>query len=175
MAAEYSVETYLLDKTNVQDTMHCFDTRDTSTLINSVYAPEVQLDYDPVLGGSPEVITSETWAKRLEHLHDPWDETQHIVHNILIELPQPSTKKPTERPDSCTVFAYAHGWFYNRNADGYPRLMARRQGGRYKLEVVRLKDLEEKGENPWRVSKQHVRVSFQDLGEKSEFKGVGAQ
>jgi hypothetical protein len=60
--------------------MHSFDTRATSTLINSVYTPEVDLDYDKqLLGGSPEVILSEEWAKRLEHIHDPYDSTQHVV------------------------------------------------------------------------------------------------
>ena len=59
--------------------MHSFDTRATSTLINSVYAPEVHLDYDPLLGGSPEVVSSEVWAKKLEHIHDPYDSTQHVV------------------------------------------------------------------------------------------------
>lgn len=59
--------------------MHSFDTRATSTLIDSVYAPEVHLDYDQLLGGSPEVMSSEVWAKRLEHIHDPYDSTQHVV------------------------------------------------------------------------------------------------
>ena len=110
MAAPYNVETYLLDKANIQDTMvrmvsgplvsflpfflrpqasrtkhadppqmHSFDTKATSTLINSVYTSEVHLDYDPFLGGSPEVVSSEVWAKRLEHIHDPYDSTQHVV------------------------------------------------------------------------------------------------
>lgn len=100
MSASYDIETYLLDKANIQDTMvrmvsfhlpalrakhadplqmHSFDTRATSTLINLVYAPEVHLDYDPLLGGSPEVVSSEVWAKKLEHIHDPYDSTQHVV------------------------------------------------------------------------------------------------
>ncbi len=59
--------------------MHGFDMRATSTLIDSVFAPEVQLDYDPFLGGSPEVLSNEAWAKRLEHMHDEYESTQHIV------------------------------------------------------------------------------------------------
>lgn len=59
--------------------MHSFDTGETSTLIDSVYAPEVCIDYDKLLGGKPEVISSETWAKRLEHIHDPYDSTQHVI------------------------------------------------------------------------------------------------
>ena len=59
--------------------MHSFDTKATSTLIDLVYAPEVHLDYDPLLGGKPEVVSSEEWAKKLEHIHDPYDSTQHVV------------------------------------------------------------------------------------------------
>jgi hypothetical protein len=36
---------------------------------------------------------------------------------------------------------------------------------RYKrLEVVRLKGKQEQGENPWRVRKQRVELSWQDMG-----------
>jgi len=59
--------------------MYCFDTKEPLPLINSIYAPEVHLDYDPLLGGSPEVVSSEVWAKRLEKIHDPYDSTQHVV------------------------------------------------------------------------------------------------
>ena len=116
MAAPYNVQTYLLDKANIQDTMirmvckippfppspplfpfvppHSYrnskstlippkmfsiDTKASSTIINSVYASEVYLDYDPLLGGSPELISSEDWAKRLEQIHDPYDSTQHLI------------------------------------------------------------------------------------------------
>jgi hypothetical protein len=59
--------------------MHCFDTRASSILIESVYAPEINLDYDPLLYGKPEVISSEAWAKRLEKIHDPYDSIEHII------------------------------------------------------------------------------------------------
>lgn len=49
--------------------------------------------------------------------------------NFLIELPQPSSAaREVARPDSCIVYAHADGWFYNRNAEGRPRIMCRRNG-----------------------------------------------
>lgn len=58
---------------------------------------------------------------------------KHLVHialyrNILIELPQPTFKKASQRPDKCKAFAYAQGWFYNRDSDNRPRVMAMRNG-----------------------------------------------
>ncbi|OCK74674.1 hypothetical protein K432DRAFT_310270, partial [Lepidopterella palustris CBS 459.81] len=67
-------------------------------------------------------------------------------------------------PDSCKVRAYAHGWFYKRDAEGQPYVMARRNGAGYKLELVRLKGKEEKGENPWRISALKVTLDWQDKG-----------
>lgn len=59
--------------------MHIFDTDATPETVNSVYTTEIHLDYDRLLGFSPEVISSETWAKRLNQIHKPYDETQHII------------------------------------------------------------------------------------------------
>lgn len=133
--------------------MHIFDSHATTESINSVYTTEIHLDYEQVLGFSPETISSETWAKRLNHIHEPYDEMQHIIQlslapvslvlhtmglirpphnsNILIDIPQPtgstSSKRPT-RPDRCQASAYAHGLFYNRDTDKRPCVMAKRQG-----------------------------------------------
>ncbi|KAJ5741065.1 hypothetical protein N7493_000937 [Penicillium malachiteum] len=146
MAAAYDVPTYLLDRANIQETivptMHLFDTRATAETINSVYTPEIHLDYDQLPGFSLEVIS---------------------YRNTLIDLPQPMGKNLTTHPNRCHVSAYAHGWFYNRDAERFPRLMVRRQGGKWKLELVRCKELEEEGESPWRINKQQVRLSWQDL------------
>lgn len=60
--------------------MYAFDNKDSTMLIDQVYAPEIHLDYDTLLlGGKPEVITSKAWADRLEHMHDTYDTTQHTV------------------------------------------------------------------------------------------------
>ncbi|KAJ5726002.1 uncharacterized protein N7483_007359 [Penicillium malachiteum] len=102
MAATYNVQTYLLKRANIQDTivrtvlnelipviyfvpltdslqMHLFDTGATAETINSVYTAEIHLDYDELLGFSPEVISSEAWAKRLYQIHTPFEETQHVI------------------------------------------------------------------------------------------------
>lgn len=63
--------------------MHIFDSHATTESINSVYTTEIHLDYEQVLGFSPETISSETWAKRLNHIHEPYDETQHIIQLSL--------------------------------------------------------------------------------------------
>lgn len=137
MASLYDVSTYLLDKEGIRDTiirmLIAYDERDTSTLIHSVYAPEITLNYDARLGGHPETVPSEQWAKRLEHMHDGYDTTQHIIQNVLINLPQPGTEAGASRPESCTVVAYAHGLFYKRNIDGMPRTMALRSGVSFKM------------------------------------------
>ena len=52
-----------------------------------------------------------------------------LCRNLLINLPQPGVRGTTQsRPNSCKVTAYAHGFFYKRDATGQPTVMARRQG-----------------------------------------------
>ena len=48
-------------------------------LIASVYAPEVHIDYTNLLGGSPQDISSEAWAKSLESILGAYESTQHTV------------------------------------------------------------------------------------------------
>ncbi|KAK7917765.1 hypothetical protein PG985_011373 [Apiospora marii] len=191
MDASYTITRCLLDKENIRDTvfrmvrhpllmlsitgtardmsltvfrqMFAFDERDSEALVKSVYAPEVTINYDAtLLGRGAEDMSSREWARRLEHLHDRYDTTQHIVHNLLVELPQPDSKGTVRRPGSCKVFAYAHGIFYKRDAEGRPTIMARRQGGHYDLELVRMDVEEEEGVNPWRIKVQNVRLDWQD-------------
>ncbi|AEO71300.1 uncharacterized protein THITE_2058677 [Thermothielavioides terrestris NRRL 8126] len=167
MALPYDVQTYLLDKENIRDTvirmMLAFDDRATSTLIDSVYAPEILVHYPRLLFDYQKKVSSEEWAKMLEPLLDEFDTTEHIVHNLLIELPQPG-KPGTQRPNSCKARAYAHGLFYKFDAEGRPSVMARRQGGGYELELVRVKEKEEAGENPWRISELKASFHWQDRG-----------
>ncbi|KAH8194548.1 hypothetical protein TruAng_011283 [Truncatella angustata] len=156
MSAQYDVPTYLLDKENIRDTvirmMFAFDQRATLVLVNRVYTPEIILDYDTLLiGKGIENIASSEWAKRLETMHDHFDTTQHIVQNLLVELPQPGS---APRPARCTVFAYAHGWFYKRDGEGWPRTLGKRNGANYELELVRSDDEKAKGGNPWRITRQ---------------------
>lgn len=83
MASKYDIETYLLDKSHISDTITRmllgFDREDYTSLINDVYAPDVHLDYDPLLGGKPETLPSLEWTKRLATIHEPYDTTQHVI------------------------------------------------------------------------------------------------
>ncbi|KAK0671959.1 a85abab4-79ca-4c16-abac-08a1ebe8aeba [Cercophora samala] len=168
MAASYDVSTYLLDKENIRDTllrmMFAFDDAATATLINEVYAPIITLSYDKLLLGDEfhqKRMPSEQWAKSLEHMHDRFDTTEHIIQNLLIELPQPG--RGVQRPESVKARAIAHGIFYKRDeVEGRPCVMALRNGGSYKLELVRMEGKEEKGENPWRISLLDVTLDWQD-------------
>ncbi|KAG5748739.1 hypothetical protein H9Q69_010966 [Fusarium xylarioides] len=79
----YTIEQYLLDKSNIQDTvtqlMHAFDSRSVSDLVDKVYTPEIFLDYDPLMGGRPRTTTSNEWAEKVKDIHSPYEFTQHIV------------------------------------------------------------------------------------------------
>ncbi|KAK4173765.1 a85abab4-79ca-4c16-abac-08a1ebe8aeba [Triangularia setosa] len=180
MAASYDVSTYLLDKENIRDTvirmascpgplylnwrMFAFDDRATSTLIDHVYAPVITLSYDKLLLGDDfhqKKMPSEQWAKSLEHMHDKFDTTEHIIQNLLVELPQPGSG--VQRPKNVKARAIAHGLFYKRDAEeGRPSIMALRNGGSYQLELVRIAEKENKGENPWRISLLNVTLDWQD-------------
>ncbi|KAK4665690.1 hypothetical protein QC763_403830 [Podospora pseudopauciseta] len=134
MAGSYDAATYLLDKENIRDTvirmMFAFDDAATETLINDVYAPVIELSYDKLLLGDEfhqKKISSEEWAKSLEHMHDKFDTTEHIIQNVLIELPQPGGG--VQRPKNVKARAIAHGIFYKRDGgEGRPSVMALRNG-----------------------------------------------
>lgn len=127
-------------------------------------APVIELSYDKLLLGDEfhqKKISSEEWAKSLEHMHDKFDTTEHIIQNVLIELPQPGGG--VQRPKNVKARAIAHGIFYKRDGgEGRPCVMALRNGGSYKLELVRIEEKEEKGENPWRISGLDVTLDWQD-------------
>lgn len=117
----------------------------TKTLIEQVYTSNITINYPKrLIGSGAEEMTSQIWAERLEHFHNEYDTTEHIIQyvshpfqsnvvvggvdegsNLLAHLPQPSPS--TTRPETCRVNAYAHGLFYKNDADGVPRVMARRQ------------------------------------------------
>lgn len=88
MASNYDISTYLLDKSYITDTitrmMLGFDRENYTSLIKEVYAPEVDLDYDPLLGGKPERLSSVEWTKRLAKIHEAYDTTQHVVQLVII-------------------------------------------------------------------------------------------
>ncbi|KAI0843933.1 SnoaL-like domain-containing protein [Daldinia vernicosa] len=173
-AAQYDIQTFLLDKQNIHDTVARLtlnlDLRSTDGLIKDVYAPDVVVDYTSMFGGKPTEATNEAWAKSLEPMMDAFDSMQHVVTNEVIELPQPT--KGVSRPDRASVVAQVNGHMFRRAARGKPIM---HNGGRYNLELVRLPELEQKGENPWRISRHATVIGWEDGSSDvmSVFAGIG--
>ncbi|KAI0600674.1 hypothetical protein F4775DRAFT_598749 [Biscogniauxia sp. FL1348] len=166
MADTYDIQTYLLDRANVHDTIFrmtlAFDNRTPSVLVDSVYTATVHIDYSSIMDKPAEDISSTSWAQSVDSMLSKYDSTQHTAIDLLIELPQPGT---APRPDTCSAIAYGNAWIYKRDAQGRPRAMVRRNGGRYEFELKRLSAAEAGGQNPWRISLQRVLLAFQDVGE----------
>jgi hypothetical protein len=56
------------------------------TLVNQVYTPNITINYPRrLIGNGKEEMTSQTWAERLEHFHDGFDSTEHVIQYV----PQP--------------------------------------------------------------------------------------
>ncbi|KAI1375389.1 hypothetical protein F4677DRAFT_136673 [Hypoxylon crocopeplum] len=161
MTTSYDTQAYLLDRANVHDTVTRLtlnvDLKSWDGLVKEVYAPQVIIDYTSLFGGQPLDTTGEAWAKSLEPMMGAFDSTQHVVTGLVIELPQPV--KGVVRPDKCMVVANVNGHLFRRAARGGPMM---HNGGRYVLDLVRLPELEQKGENPWRVSKQVTVATWED-------------
>ncbi|KAI8962581.1 hypothetical protein F5Y11DRAFT_347413 [Daldinia sp. FL1419] len=186
MAASYDIPSYLLDKQNIHDTVArlvslrpgnfllmlgntisltffianktlYLDLRSTEGLSKDVYAPDVVIDYTSMFGGNPTETTNEAWAKSLEPMMAAFDSTQHVVTNEVIELPQPT--KGVARPNKASVIAQVNGHMFRRAARGKPFM---HNGGRYNIELVRLPELEKRGENPWRISRQATVIGWED-------------
>ncbi|OTB17335.1 hypothetical protein K445DRAFT_315975 [Daldinia sp. EC12] len=174
MAAQYDILTYLLDKQNIHDTVARLtlnlDLKSSEGLIKDVYAPDVVIDYTSMFGGKPMETTSEAWVKSLEPMMDGLDSTQHVVTNEVIELPQPING--VVRPDKAKVVAQVNGHMLRRAARGKPLM---HNGGRYHLELVRLLELEKKGENPWRIKVQATVLGWEDGSSDvmAVFSGIG--
>ncbi|KAI1103427.1 hypothetical protein F4804DRAFT_310059 [Jackrogersella minutella] len=161
MATPYDIQTYLLDRANVHDTVirlgMNLDRDSPEGLIRDVYAPQCTIDYTSMFGGNPMETTNEEWAKSLGPMMGAFDGKQHLVMGLLIELPQPANG--AVRPDRCTVTANCNGHLLRRAARGGHMM---HNGGRYVIDLVRLPELEQKGENPWRISKHVTILSWED-------------
>ncbi|RYP57942.1 hypothetical protein DL769_009189 [Monosporascus sp. CRB-8-3] len=168
MTSPYDIQTYLLDRANIHDTLTrlpiYYDTKSTEGLIKDVFAPRVEVDYTSILGGQPNHTTGEEWARTLQPMLDAFDSTQHVYTGLLIELPQPGQN--SVRPESCTVVAYGSAHMVRNSS-------LKHNGGLVYFEFVRLKDLEEKGLNPWRISKQKVEMAWEE-GNKEVMTGIGS-
>ncbi|KAI2469313.1 hypothetical protein F4781DRAFT_394838 [Annulohypoxylon bovei var. microspora] len=161
MAAPYDTLAYLLDRANVHDTVTRLtldlDLGSREGLVNDVYAPQVVIDYTSMFGGKPIETTNEKWAADLDPMMSAFDGKQHVSTGLLIELSQPV--KGVARPEKCRVIANVNGHLFRRAARGGPMM---HNGGRYILDLVRLPELEQKGENPWRIAKHATVLSWED-------------
>ncbi|KAI5927295.1 hypothetical protein F4810DRAFT_650181 [Camillea tinctor] len=161
MAGSYDIHSYLLDRANIHDTVtrltFHIDTKSVEGLINEVYAPNLVIDYTSMFGGEPQQTTGEEWSQKVGSMMARYDETHHVVTGLLIQLPQPTSK--ANRPDKCTVLSNVTAHMVRRNVKGEPIV---HDGGRYILDLIRLPELEEKEENPWRISKQAFTASWYD-------------
>ncbi|OTA68547.1 hypothetical protein K449DRAFT_419213 [Hypoxylon sp. EC38] len=161
MDASYDIQTYLLDRANVHDTVIRLtlniDLESYEGLIKDVYAPQVVIDYTSLFGGQPMETTGEEWAMSLKPRMSAFDSTQHVVQSLLIELPPPV--KGAARPDKCKVTANVNAHLCRKAARGGHMM---HNGGRYVLDLVRLPELEQKGENPWRISRHAAVLTWED-------------
>ncbi|KAJ9132019.1 hypothetical protein NKR23_g11492 [Pleurostoma richardsiae] len=159
MASAYSVTDYLLDKANIHDTVTkmpwYYDVKSEDGLTDEVYAPEVVIDYSKILGAEPYRMTGREWASLVQKLIQGFDSTQHVYGPLIIELPQPGS---APRPDKAKVLSQGNGHMVKKDARGGPLIQ---NGGRAIFELVRLPELEAKGQNPWRISYQTVIVAWE--------------
>ncbi|KAI0881520.1 uncharacterized protein GGS22DRAFT_59195 [Annulohypoxylon maeteangense] len=161
MAAAYDTLAYLLDRANIHDSVTRLglnlDLGSTEGLIKDVYAPQVIIDYTSMFGGQPIETTNEKWAADLDPMMASFDGKQHLITSLVIELPQPV--QGATKPDKCRVIANVNGHLFRRTARGGPMM---HNGGRYILDLVRLPELEKKGENPWRIAKHATVLTWED-------------
>ncbi|KAK8110803.1 uncharacterized protein PG998_007260 [Apiospora kogelbergensis] len=154
MSAEYTIQQYLLDRANIQDTVSkitlYYDTENASALADECYAPgEVTIDYTSMFGASP---WSAIGTMR------PFDAKQHVLAGLVIEqLPQPAATATV--PDHCEVITNVNGHIMRKAAATSESAAG---GGRYEFELVRIKELEEAGENPWRVRRHKCILTWSD-------------
>ncbi|KAI5865855.1 hypothetical protein GGS23DRAFT_594024 [Durotheca rogersii] len=161
MAAAYDIQTFLLDRANIHDTVIRLglnsDLNSTEGYVRDVYAPEVVIDYTSLFGGAPLRTTARAWAEMLQPMLGAYDARHHVVSGVLIELPQPAPG--VARPDRCAATANVSGHMVRRTARGGPIM---HNGGRYALELVRLPELEARGLNPWRISSHATTLAWED-------------
>ncbi|KAH8682274.1 hypothetical protein BX600DRAFT_448129 [Xylariales sp. PMI_506] len=152
MAGSYDVSTYLLDRANINDTvqkqMLYYDLKNIQGLEEEVFAPECIIDYTSMFGGEPLRTTNKKYAADALRLINTLDASQHAIAGMVIQLPQPGPKSGG-RPDSCKVIANGNGHLVRKAAEGGGPMV--HNGGIQEYEMVRLPELEAKGENPWRV------------------------
>ncbi|KAJ1327715.1 nuclear transport factor 2 family protein [Microdochium nivale] len=161
MAALYDVQTFLLDKTNIHDTitqmMLGYDDHDMNRLRDKVFASNILMDYSALLGTEPTEYSREDWLQYLKRVTEGFDSTQHTAQDMLIELPQPTNG--ATRPKTVAVVAYVNAHMVRRDARGGPMM---HNGGRTYFELEHSEKIEDAGENPWRISKMRVAPAWEE-------------
>ncbi|KAK8136812.1 hypothetical protein PG984_004752 [Apiospora sp. TS-2023a] len=174
MTTKYTIQQYLLDRANIQDTVNkitlYYDTDNPDALADECYAPgEVVIDYTSMFAGEPLAVSNRKWAADAIGTMRVFDAKQHVMTGLVIkQLPQPSATKDTVSPDHCTVVANVNGHIERKAAAAAQSSVAggagsmAHNGGRYEFELVRIKGLEEAGQNPWRVRKHKCILTWSD-------------
>ncbi|KAK8856555.1 hypothetical protein PGQ11_012467 [Apiospora arundinis] len=209
MSAGYTIQQYLLDRANIQDTVNkitlYYDTHNAEALADECYVPgDVTIDYTSMFGGQPLIVSNRKWAADTMDALRIFDAKQHVLTGIVIDqLPQPAvvagaTTTHAAVPDQCMVVANVNGHLMRKAAaaaaapfeaaaggagcmahNGVSSRFATIQlsfrqirekrcltsfacQGRYELELVRIKELEEAGKNPWRVRRHKCILTWSD-------------
>ncbi|KAH9238027.1 hypothetical protein K456DRAFT_1721618 [Colletotrichum gloeosporioides 23] len=150
----YDIQEYLLDRANIHDTItklcHAYDTNSPAQLTSDVYTPRIRLDYAAFFGAdAPTAADAADWARSAVGALDGMTATQHLLAGIVAELPQPSTSSSSERPETCRATANVMASLVREGARGGALMQ---NGGYYEFELMRVRELEEQGKNPWRIS-----------------------
>ncbi|KAK4239072.1 hypothetical protein C8A03DRAFT_32870 [Achaetomium macrosporum] len=155
--ASYDIAQYLLDRANIQDTVTknslYYDTLNIDGLANEVYADSILIDYTSILGGEPTTVSRAEWVDRVRSILQTFESSQHIISGIVVDLPQPSPKTTTARPDKASLKAHVGG---NMVLNGQPSENVIQNGGILEAELQRDAELEKQGLNPWRITKYKV-------------------
>ncbi|KAK4157823.1 hypothetical protein C8A00DRAFT_39832 [Chaetomidium leptoderma] len=156
--ASYDIAQYLLDRANIHDTIVkvpiYYDTADLPNL-SGLYAPYVEIDYTAIIGGSPYTISRADWVERVGGLLEKYSATQHVTSGIIANLPQPTAN--ATRPEKVTVQAQVAGHMVGVSESGSDGVVSLTQnGGLLEAELQRDTELENQGQNPWRITKYKV-------------------
>ncbi|KAJ0273804.1 hypothetical protein CBS470a_012077 [Colletotrichum nupharicola] len=134
----------------ISTTCHAYDTNSPAQLTSDVYTPRIRLDYAAFFGAdAPTAADAADWARSAVGALDGMTATQHLLAGIVAELPQPSTSSSSERPETCRATANVMASLVREGARGGSLMQ---NGGYYEFELMRVRELEEQGKNPWRIS-----------------------
>ncbi|KIJ66866.1 hypothetical protein HYDPIDRAFT_85834 [Hydnomerulius pinastri MD-312] len=148
----YSVSQYLLDRTNIHDTITRLvtysDCRDFERLGTEVFASEVTIDNSLITSEEPQSRPgkdeAQAWGKYLER----FTATQHLMTSILVNLPQPAPTWNITVPNKATASASALVTFRKDRARGDTTVQ---HGSYYTFDLMRQAGVDPSF-NPWRIS-----------------------